>query len=209
MNNEVEVIDALSFEIEDEWKRVDELLAMPGAASWGMAVVEGRKIFRQVLKEVSFGETIDEEIHNARELFDNLGKILEADRISQKVINEVGYRVTKAEAKKSCGALIQGILDMIGRDFEPKGFSQKLANNLNFFWGHHPKLLSGFLGGLIVVIVAVWFLADTDIGQWIVNLAVGFSRFVMSWTLLLGLLIAAFLVALGISFAYFERRKRG
>lgn len=208
MNKEVDVVDALSFVVEDEWKRVDELLNKQSAAAWGMAVVEARKIFRQVLKEVSFGETIDDMIHNARELFKNLGAILEADLVSQKVINEVGYKVTKTQAKKSCDALIQGILDMIGRDFEPKSFSQKLANSMNFFWGHHPRLLSGVLGGLIILIVAVWFLADTSIGQWIVNLVVGFSRFVMSWTLLIGLLVAAFLVTIGISFAYFERRHR-
>jgi len=208
MMEEVEAIDQLSFEIEDEWKRVDELLGRNNAAAWGMAVVEARKIFRRVLKEISFGESIDDMIHNAGDLFKNLRAILEADQIEQKVINEVGYKITKKEAKKSCDALIQGILDMIGRDFEPKSFWQRTVNNMNFFWGHHPKLLAGILGGLLVFIVAVWFLADTDIGQWITNLIVGFARFVMSWTLLLGLLVATFLITVGISFAYFEHRKR-
>lgn len=208
MNKEVEVIDQLSFEIEAEWKRVDELLGRNSAAAWGMAVVEARKIFRQVLKEVSFGDNIDDMINNAGDLFKNLGAILEADQVSQKVVNEVGYKVTKQEAKKSCDALIQGILDMIGRDFEPKSYWQKLSNSMNFFWGHHPKLLAGIWGGLIVLIVVVWFLADTDIGQWITNLVVGFSRFVMSWTALFGILIVVFLVTVGISWVYLERQRR-
>jgi len=208
MKEEVEVIDQLSFEVESEWKRVDELLDKNSAAAWGMAVVEARKIFRQVLSEISFGENTDDMIRNAGDLFKNLGAILEADQICQKVINEVGYRVTKNEAKRSCNALIQGILDMIGRDFEPKSFWQRIVNNMNFFWGHHPKLLAGILGGILVFIIGVWFLADTNIGQWIVDLAVGFARFVMGWSVLLGLLIAIFLIAIALSLVYFEQRRR-
>jgi len=195
------------FEIESEWRRVEVLLARQHTSAWAMAVVEAHKIFRQVLDEVSFGETVDEQIHNAGELFKNMHDIVAADEVYRQILDKVGYKLTKQEAKSNTDALLQAVLDMVGRDFEQRSFWQRLSNSLNFFWGHHPRVLIGLLAGLLAFVVAVWFLADTTIGQWIVDLIVGFSRFVLSWTVLVVLLLVALLIAVALSFVYLEKRR--
>ena len=197
-----------NFEIESEWKQVDQLLVQKNEASWILAVVEAHKIFRQVVKEVSFGETVDDQIHNAGELFKNMSALLTAHEMYQKITSEVRYKVKRAEAKKAVDALLQAVLDMVGRDFEPRGFWHRLVNSTNFFWGHHPRILAGFLAGLLIFVVLVWFLSDTLAGQWIVGLVVGFAKFVLSQTVLVVLLLAALLLAVILSFAYLERRRR-
>ncbi|MFH0905348.1 MAG: hypothetical protein V1826_01345 [bacterium] len=209
MKTTFEDIGQFDFEIEEEWRRVEELLAKNGnSALWSMAVIEAHKIFDQVLDEVSFGEAVDEKIHNAGELFKNINALLEADEVYRRIVNEVGYRVKRDEARRMCDALIQAILDMIGRDFETRGFWQRTFNSVNYFWGHHPKLLAGVIAGFLVFVVAVWLLADTVLGRWIVDLVVGFSRFVLSRTALVIGLVAAFVLALGLGVAYLEGRHR-
>ena len=197
-----------NFEVESEWKQVDQMLAQKNEASWALAVVEAHKIFRQIMGEVSFGETVDDQIHNAGELFKNMSAVLAAHEMYQKITSEVGYKVKRTEAKKAADALLQAVLDMVGRDFEPRGFWHQLANSTNFFWGHHPRTLAGFLAGLLVFVVLVWFLSDTVAGRWAVDLIVGFARFVLSWTVLIVLLLVALLLAVILSFTYLERRRR-
>lgn len=197
-----------NLEIENEWRRIDKLLSQKGEASWSMAVVEAHKTFRQVLGEVSFGETVDEQIHNASELFKNMAGVLAAHKTYGQIINGVGYRLIQKDAKKSTDALLQAVLDMIGRDFESKGFWHRISNSLNFFWGHHPRSLIGLLAGLLIFVVVVWFLADTVPGQWVVDLMVGFSRFVLGWTVLIVLLLVVLLIAVILSLVYFERKRR-
>lgn len=205
MNDEV---TPENFEVESEWKQVDQLLVQKNEASWVLAVVEAHKIFRRILGEVSFGGAVDDQIHNAGELFKDMSAVLSAHKVYQKITSEIGYKIKQAEAKKAVDALLQAVLDMVGRDFEPRGFWHGLVNSTNFFWGHHPRTLAGFLAGLLIFVVLVWFLADTAAGQWAVDLVVGFARFILSWTVLVVLLLVALLLAVILSFAYLERRRR-
>lgn len=194
--------------VEEEWQRVDKLLSQKNEAGWALAVVEAHKIFCQVLREVSFGETVDEQVHNAGELFKDMTGVLAAHDVYQRIIHEVGYSLKRKDVQKSTDALLQAILDMVGRDFEARGFWHRLSNSLNFFWGHHPRSLAGLLAGLLLFVVLVWFLADTAAGRWAVDLTVGFSRFVLSWTVLVVLLLVALLIAVILSLTYFEGRRR-
>lgn len=197
-----------SFEVESEWQQVNRLLSQKSEAGWTLAMIEAHKIFCQVLSEVSFGETIDEQIHNAGELFKDMGGILAAHDTYQRIVSEVGYRPTRKDAQKGSEALFQAVLDMVGRDFEAKGFWHRLANSLNFFWGHHPRSLAGLLAGLLLFVISVWFLADTMPGRWVVDLTVGFSRFILSRTVLVVLLLVALLIAIILSLTYLGRRRR-
>ncbi len=196
------------FEVETAWKRVTALLGRKEESALSMAVVEAHKIFRQVLSKVSFGETVDEQIHNAGELFKDIGDVLAADLVYQHTVDQIGHRITKVDAVKTCDALMQAVLDMVGRDFEIRGWWHRWANGLNYFWGHHPRLLVGWLAGILVLVALIWFLADTAIGRWVVGLLVGFAHFVLGWSgLVIGLLVALFL-AVVLSSAYIERQRK-
>ncbi|AKM85032.1 TPA: hypothetical protein DHW58_00940 [Patescibacteria group bacterium] len=196
------------FEVETEWKRVVALLDRKDEPAWAMAVIEAHKVFRQVLGEVSFGATTDDQIHNASELFKDINSVLAADLVQQHIVNQVGHRITKADAQKACDALMRAILDMVGRDFELQGFWHRWANGMNYFWGHHPRLLAGLLASVLIFIALIWFLADTHLGQWFTTVLVGFAHFVLGWTGLLIGLISALLISLLVSFSYIERQRR-
>lgn len=196
------------FEVEIEWKRVNSLLSRKEESAWAMAVVEAHKIFRQILAEVSFGDTVDDQIHNAGELFKNIGGVLAADLIYQHITDQIGHRVSKLDAEQACGDLMQAILDMVGRDFERQGWWGRWFNSLNFFWGHHPRLLAGLLAGVLAFVVLVWFLADTHFGQWLTALVVGFARFVLGWSGLVVGLVVAIIIALLVGMAYVGRQRK-
>ncbi len=194
--------------VEAEWKRVEQLLASKEDAAWAMAVVEAFKIFHQVLDEVSFGETVEEQIHNAGELFRDVRGVLAAEKVYQHILGKVGHRITKSDASKASAAFLQAILDMIGRDWESRGWLDRWLSGLNYFWGTHPKALVGFLAGILIFVVLVWFLADTDLGKWVAGLMVGFAHFVLDNPILLIALGAALVISILLGMTLSGRRHK-
>ncbi|MFA5010098.1 MAG: hypothetical protein WC553_02625 [Patescibacteria group bacterium] len=194
--------------VETEWKRVDKLLVSKEDASWAMAVLEAFKIFHQVLSEVSFGETTEDKIHNAEELFKDIRGVLAAEKVCRHILEDVGHRVTKSDANKATASLLQGILDMIGRDWQERGWFDRWLSGLNYFWETHPKLLAGMMIGLGGLIALVWFLADTEIGKWLTGVLVGFTHFVMSSVVLVVALGAIIVISLLLSLTFADRRRR-
>lgn len=194
--------------VEAEWKRVEKLLESKEDASWAMGVLEAFKIFHQVLSEVSFGETTEDKIHNAGELFRDVRGVLAAEQVCRHILEDIGHRVTRADAQKAVAALLQGILDLIGRDWQERGAFDAWLSGLNYFWGSHPRLLAGLLSGVGGLVVLTWFLADTAIGKWVADILVGFSHFMMDRIWLLGGLLIAILISwlLGLSFSGHRRK---
>jgi type IV secretory pathway TrbD component len=194
--------------VEAEWKRVEQWLAGRDDAAWGMAVIEAFKIFHQVLNEVSFGETVEERIHNAGELFRDIRGVLAAEKVYRHILGEVGHRVTKSDAARASSAFLQAILDMIGRDWQERGSLDRALSGLNYFWGTHPRLLTGILAGILVLVALIWFLADTDLGRWLTDLLVGFAHFVLGSPGLLIALGVALVLSMLAGLAFVDRRYR-
>lgn len=192
--------------VEEEWKRVEAGLAQKQTEAWSVAIIEAHKIFRDVLAEVSFGANLDEQIGNVEELFSNLPALMHAQMIWMRVMDEPGYRPTKTDAKKACDGLMQGILDMIGRDFHSQNWWHRMNNGLNYFWGHHPRLLTWVIGILLIVVVVTWFLTELAVGKWVVGLVVGFAQFVIERPGLFGGLVGLFLLVALVAWA---RDRRG
>lgn len=201
-----ETNEAIGFDVEAEWVMVDKLLSQKTPAAWGMAVVTAHKIFSQAISEISFGETTEEQIHNAAEVIGDMTKLLQADELYYKVVNEVGYLPTQEDAKTASGIMLRVILDMTGRDFQQMGAWHRLNNNLNFFWGNHPRFLVYVLSGVLLFVGVVWALDQTPIGKWLTDLAVGFAEFVVgNEALLIGLMVA-WLIAMILSAVFYRRR---
>lgn len=195
-------------EIEKSWKRVEKLLAKKDEASAALAVVEAYKIFEVVLDVVSYGPTTDDKIKHASNLFRDEGKVLEAVSIYHKVINQVGFVITSRQAKFASEWMMNGILDLVGRDYEPRSFGVRMANNLNYFWGHHPKFLSAIVLGVLAFVAVVWTLAETAWGQWLTGIGVGFAKFVVANPGLMVALIVVLAVAWwGSKFFWFSGRE--
>ncbi len=196
-----------SISIEAEWKRVEQLLVSKEDSAWAMAVVESFKIFHQVLGEVSFGETVEEQIRNAGELFRDVRAVLAAEKVYQHIWGKIGHRVTKSDASKASGAFLQAILDMIGRDWESRSWLDRWFSGLNYFWGTHPRFLAGFLAGIFIFVVLVWFLAETDLGRWLTGLIVGFAHFVLGSSILLIALGVALVASVLLGMTFWGRRR--
>ena len=198
--------EVMSFDVEGEWKRVEKLLSQKSSSSWNVAVIEAHKIFRQILQEVSFGDTTDEQIHNASEIFRNMTKILQAHELYLKIVDEIDFSAKQEDAKKATDILLRAILDMTGRDFVSQGLWHKINNNLNFFWGNHPKFLVYVLSGILGFVAVVWTLDKSSLGKWLTELSVGFSEFIVgNEPLLIGILVA-WAIAIVLSVVYFRKK---
>src|SRR4030042_1933383 len=159
--------------IEKEWDRIERLLAHQNRVANSLAVIEADKLFREVLGIISFGETVNEAIQNASDTFSNIKGLMEARKVYEEIIEVPGFSVDQKVAKQVTAIYLQAILDMMGKDYQEKGFWKQLANEITYFGELHPRLLRNIFVGILVFLVGVWFLADTTPGQWLVNLSVG------------------------------------
>jgi hypothetical protein len=203
-----QAMDQEEIVIEKEWDRIERLLAMKNHLACNMAVIEADKLFREVLGIVSFGETMHEAIQNVADQLSNLKGVLESHKVYEDIVEVPGFSVDHKTAERATAIYLQAILDLIGRDFQGKSWWQRFVNEWVYFGESHPQMLRGWLVGILVFLVGVWFLADTAPGQWLVNLAVGFTHFVLSWVWWLILLLIIILGIVAVSWLWFERRRR-
>ncbi|OGB74297.1 hypothetical protein A2V68_00865 [candidate division Kazan bacterium RBG_13_50_9] len=194
--------------IEKEWDRIERLLAHQNRVANSLAVIEADKLFREVLGIISFGETVNEAIQNASDTFSNIKGLMEARKVYEDIIEVPGFSVDQKVAKQVTAIYLQAILDMMGKDYQEKGFWKKLANEITYFGELHPRLLRNIFVGILVFLVGVWFLADTTPGQWLVNLAVGLTHFILSWVWWLILILLVILGIVAVSWLFFERHRR-
>ena len=199
----------LGVEIEAEWQRVTDLLSSKESASWTLAVVEAHKIFAQVLSEVSYGESFEDRLQNAGSLFGQIDGILYAHTLFERItVSHPGFTLRKVDAEAAVEDLLEGILDMTGRDFEERHRTDRVMTQLNYFWIHHPTFLAWLIASVLIFVGIVWVLAETLVGHFIVRLAIGFERFVIGWQgLLVGLLLALIFAVL-LSYWLIGRQRR-
>jgi len=203
-----QAVEAEEIVVEKEWARIKRLLSHKTPSDFNMSVIEADKLFREVLSIVSFGETVNEAIQNASDVFSGMKELMEARRVYEDIVEVPGFFVDQKTAQHATGVYLQAVLDMMGKDYEEKGWWQRLGNEVVYFGESHPKLLRNLLVGVLVFLVGVWFLADTAPGQWLVNLAVGLAHFVLIWVWWLILVLAIILGVVVVSWLVFERHKR-
>lgn len=204
----IQAMDQEEIIIEKEWDRIERLLAMKHHLAYSMAIIEADKLFREVLGIVSFGETMHEAIQNVANQLSDLKGVLEAHKVYEDIVEVPGFNVDRKIAEHATSVYLQAILDLMGKDFEVKSWWHRVVNEWVYFGESHPRMLRGLLVGVLVFLVGVWFLADTAPGQWLVNLAVGFTHFILSWVWWLILLLVIILGIVAVSWLFFERRNR-
>lgn len=194
--------------VEKEWNRIERLLAQKSSVAYNMAIIEADKLFREVLGIISFGDTVHEAIQNTSDLFSNMKGLLGSRKVYEDIVEVPGFWVDKEIAKQVTAIYLQAILDMMGKDYQERGFWQRLFNELIYFGESHPKLLRNAFIGILIFLVGVWFLADTSLGQLLVNLSVGLTHFILGWVWWLVLILLVILGITAVSWFFFERRHK-
>lgn len=204
----VKEIEQEEIVVEKEWTRIERLLSQKTQTAYNMGVIEADKLFREVLGIISYGETVDDAIQNASNMFSDMKSLLEARKVYEDIVEVPDFWINKETAKQVTAIYLQAILDMMGKDYQEKGFLQKMWNDLIYFGGSHPKLLRNVFVSLLLLLVLVWFLADTSPGRWLVSLVVGLTHFILNWVWWLVLILLTILIITIISWLFFEQRKK-
>lgn len=194
--------------VEKEWDRITKLLAQKNKSALNMAVIEADKLFREVLCVISVGSTVNEAIQNSANLFTNMKAILEARKVYEDIVEVPGFWVDQKTAEEATAIYLRAILDMMGKDYQPKSGFQVFINELAYFGEAHPHLLRDFLLGILLFLISVWFLAFTGPGHAITNLAVNITQSVLNWIWWLVIILGAIFGVILISWLFFERRRK-
>ncbi|MBU1092690.1 hypothetical protein KJ836_03405 [Patescibacteria group bacterium] len=206
--NQNQAIDQEEIVVEKEWDRIEKLLIQKNKPALNMAVIEADKLFREVLGIISFGDTVNEAVQNSSNLFSNLKGLLEVRKVYEDIVEVPGFFVDQKTAKDATAIYLRAILDMMGKDYQPKGTFHAIFNELAYFSETRPYLLRKIFLGVLIFLVGVWFLADTALGQVVVGVAVGLTHFVLNWVWWLVVILSAIFLIVLLSWLFFERRKR-
>lgn len=194
--------------VEKEWDRITKLLAQKNKSALNMAVIEADKLFREVLCVISVGGTVNEAIQNSANLFTNMKALLEARKVYEDIVEVPGFWVDQKTAEEATAIYLRAILDMMGKDYQPKSGFRVFVNELAYFGEAHPHLLRNFLLGILLFLISVWFLAFTGPGQAVVSLAVNITQSVLNWIWWLVIILGAIFGVILISWLFFERRRK-
>lgn len=207
-SNQDKGIDQEEIVIEREWDRIEKLLVQKNKSSLNMAIIEADKLFREVLGIISFGDTVNEAIQNSSNLFSNLKGLLEVRKVYEDIVEVPGFFADQKTAKDATAIYLRAILDMMGKDYQPKGALHAIFNELAYFSESRPYLLRQIFIGILIFLVGVWFLSETALGQLVVGAAVGLTQFVLGWVWWLVIILAVIFLIVLLSWLFFERRKR-
>lgn len=206
--DQIKKIEQEEIIVEKEWVRIERLLSYKNNTAFNMAIVEADKLFREVLGVMSHGETVDEAIQNASDVYSDMKGLLEARKVYEDIIEVPDFWVNKDTAKQVTAIYLQAILDMMGKDYQERGVWQKFWNEIIYFGESHPKLLRDIVVGALIFLIVVWGLTDTAPGQWLVRLIVGLTHFILNWVWWLILILLVVLAIATISWLFLEQRKR-
>lgn len=206
--DQIEKIDQEEIIVEKEWVRIERLLSYKHSTAFNMAVVEADKLFREVLGIISYGETVDEAIQNASDMYSDMKGLLEVRKVYEDIIEVPDFWVNKDTAKQVTAIYLQAILDMMGKDYQERGAWQRFWNDMIYFSESHPRLLRNIVVGALIFLVVVWILTDTVPGQWLVRLIIGLTHFILNWVWWLVLILLVVLAIATISWLFLEQRKK-
>lgn len=102
-------------EIDEKWKKIEELMELGGESRFKQAVIEADKLFDHVLKQMSFrGETFADRLRAAKNQFsaNTYDVIWQAHKIRNQITHEIGYELLAHEAKEAIGKFEKGIREL-------------------------------------------------------------------------------------------------
>jgi len=170
-----------------------------------MAILEAEKEFSFLLKKIGIkGKDTEEQVQNASLYFSNPIGLIHAREVAAAIKEIPGYEPEDLFAEDTLKQYKQAITDLERRnDFHHKSFWKKI---IYYFFKNRKNLKVGGLTILIFLLTVV-FLSDTNPGKYLGRLALGFIHSILAFILfvILGFVII-FVFIIGI-ILILERRK--
>lgn len=189
------------------WKKIDKYLQEKTESGLKLAIIEANKIFEYALKSKNFsGSSINEKILNAEKFFDNFDDLKKARKKFLKIIHKIDYSLAPEKTKEVLTAYYQATINL--EEVGPRKFTAlkdffKKKTKINF-----KKALKKGIAAIISFFLLVLFLADTGMGNRLVEIIVNITHIFFKRVVPAGLIIIGlFIIILG-SLFYLETRKR-
>jgi hypothetical protein len=193
---------------EELWDQVDLCFSEPKIAAYKMAVIEADKVLNNLLtlKGIS-GTTTEERALNVKERFSDVGGLMKAFVIKEKVLEHLNYNLTSVEVNDALESYKKAILDI-----DSKGKSIPLKQRVKLYFEYYiPKELKKLRNvalSAVGFLAFILFLADTSIGQEVDQFFVGIAEFFYFKIVKVLLISGAVLGLVFISFMFFESKRK-
>jgi len=191
------------------WEQVEKYLEEKTVSGLIVALIEADKLLAAVLKKQGYpGKSIEERIKRARDKFNNLNGLLEGRRLLKRILKSQGGNITSLDIEDAVLAYKQSLLDLQSKEKSSLGFFERFIILLDYYLPAKWKLAKKFFLYLLLSLIIIWFLANTNLGNLIVWGVVQAVNIIFSWILAIILLCIAIIIIIIASLIYFERRKR-
>ncbi len=193
------------YNFEELWANVEEALKEGTASGYKMAIIEADKILNFLLKKKRYpGGNIREKLLLAKPEISNFDNLKKAIKIKESLLNDLEFNFNSLDCEETLSIYKETCQDLF-QSISSKNWLLIFAPLLR--WrkksGYGKKIFKYFL----TVVLFIWFLFGTSVGQSIGKGVVAFFNFLFNWFLIILSLAIGVLLVVVLSFIYFEKRK--
>lgn len=190
------------------WQRIEELIKEKSVASYVLALIEAEKLLNQALSKKGFpGKTLEEKISYASEKFSNLPKLNYARDLRKNVVEKINFNTNTLDLEEAIRAYRQAIIDL-DLEAKPLSFIERLFLTLEYNFPSKLKIWRKWFLAVLGFFAAIWFLANTSVGQAIAQFFVNLTNLIFSWALAIILLVVGVIIVIVGTIFYFEKKRR-
>jgi len=187
------------------WQKVDDALAENTPSGYKMAIIEADKVLNFFLKKKGYpGEDTKERLFLAKSEISNLEELKKAIKTKGLLLNEFEVNLNSLDCEEIVSAYKEAA-EELSKSITGKSWLLIFAPFLR--WkkrgGHGKRFFKYFL----LILISIWFLFGTEIGQTVGEGVVAFFSFLFNWFLIILSLAAGVFLVVVLSFIYFEKRK--
>ncbi len=181
-----------------DWSPVERALQDGTFSGYKIAVIETEKIFRNLLNERIPEKTFDLRLERAREFISALKELEHARAMHSHIMDEAGFDISREDTKEIIAGYWRAISDLqkIDRD--------AVAPQSGRIFSRITRRHYAIVGvSLFTILIAIFFLGETDMGRRICTLFVTISRVCLFYGIP-ALALCAVLIA---GFLFYRKRK--
>jgi hypothetical protein len=191
------------------WSAVEKALAEGTFSGYKIGILETEKLFNELLKGKGIpGGTAEKKIKYIKQFLSLPDKLEYSRHISERITQEPHFEISREETKQVVSGYWQAMLD-IEEAVQVLSLLDKAKMRLRYIIGSALKNLRNIGGGILILALLIWFLAETAIGQKIAGaIVIANHFFIFKFLFWAAIALVSLFVMGGILYFITNRKKR-
>jgi len=190
------------------WSAVEKALAEGTFSGYKIGILETEKLFNDLLKNKQIpGNSTDRKIKYVKEFMSQADKLNYSRHIYERIVNEPHFEISREETKHVIAGYWQAMID-IEEAVQSLSRWEKIVLRLKFISTIAFKNVRALGLGFLILLAAIWFLAETGAGQTVTHWIIIANHFIIFKILFwLAIILLGIAVIGGILYIVLKRKR--